>query len=85
MSGEVLGIGYNHYPNSGYKSVHAEIHSATNAINNIIRQTGRNRILKAPIPVNIIVVTTNGRNSRPCRNCIHDLDVNPYINVNKVF
>lgn len=84
-SGNILGIGYNHYPNSGWNSVHAEIHSATNAINNIIRKEGRDRLAKSPLAVNIIVVRTNGGNSRPCHNCIHQLAENPYINVQKVF
>lgn len=84
-SGNILGIGYNHYPNSGWHSVHAEIHSATNAINNIIRKEGRDRLTKSPLAVNIIVVRTNGGNSRPCHNCIHQLADNPYINVQKVF
>ena len=84
-SGNILGIGYNHYPNSSYHSVHAEIHSVTNAINNIIRKEGRDRLTKSPLAVNIIVVRTNGGNSRPCNNCIHQLADNPYINVQKVF
>lgn len=84
-SGSILGIGYNHYPNGGYHSVHAEIHSVTNAINNVIRKDGRDRLTKSPLSVNIIVVRTNGGNSRPCHNCIHQLAENPYINVQKVF
>jgi deoxycytidylate deaminase len=84
-SGSILGIGYNHYPNGSYHSVHAEIHSVTNAINNVIRKEGRDRLVKSPLSVNIIVVRTNGGNSRPCNNCIHQLADNPYINVQKVF
>ena len=84
-SGSILGIGYNHYPNSGYHSVHAEIHSVTNAINNIIRKEGRARLAKSPLSVNIVVVRTTGGNSRPCHNCIHQLAENPYINVQKVY
>ena len=84
-SGSILGIGYNHYPNGGYHSVHAEIHSVTNAINNIIRKEGRDRLSKSPISVNIVVVRTTGGNSRPCHNCIHQLAENPYINVQKVY
>lgn len=84
-SGSILGIGYNHYPNSGYHSVHAEIHSVTNTINNIIRKEGRARLVKSPLPVNIVVVRANGSNSRPCHNCIHQLAENQYINVQKVY
>lgn len=84
-SGSILGIGYNHYPNNGWNSVHAEIHSVTNTINNIIRKEGRTRLVKSPLSVNIIVVRSNGSNSRPCHNCIHQLAENPYINVQKVY
>lgn len=84
-SGNVLGIGYNHYPNSHVNSIHAEIHSVINAINNIVRKDGRTRISKSPMPVNILVIRTNGGNSRPCQNCIHKLADNPYINVQKVY
>lgn len=84
-SGSILGIGYNHYPNSGYHSVHAEIHSVTNTISNIIRKEGRARLVKSPLPVNIVVVRANGSNSRPCHNCIHQLAENQYINVQKVY
>jgi hypothetical protein len=84
-SGSILGIGYNHYPNSGYHSVHAEIHSVTNTISNIIRKEGRDRLAKSPLSVNIVVVRANGGNSRPCHNCIHQLAENPYINIQKVY
>jgi deoxycytidylate deaminase len=84
-SGSILGIGYNHYPNNGWNSVHAEIHSVTNTISNIIRKEGRSRIVKSPLSVNVIVVRSNGSNSRPCHNCIHQLAENPYINVQKVY
>ncbi len=84
-SGSILGMGYNHYPNNGWTSVHAEIHSVTNTINNIIRKEGRDRLTKSPMSVNIIVVRTNGSNSRPCHNCIHKLADNPFINVQKVY
>lgn len=86
-SGNILGIGYNHYPvtYNGHNSIHAEIHSVTNAINNIIRKEGRVKLAKSPLAVNIVVVRANGSNSRPCHDCIHQLAENPYINVQKVY
>ena len=84
-NGCVLGTGNNYMLNGIPISNHAEPVALRKALQNIIRKKGRNRCLKGRKKVIIYVVRDNGRNSRPCNDCItnHICD-NPYFNIKKV-
>lgn len=85
--GNVLGVGYNHWYSTRIGMMkHAEQHGFENALNNIIRKEGRDRLMKGPMNVDILVVRDTGSNSRPCNNCITEhITGNKYFNVRNVF
>ena len=71
------GIGYNHYPSNshGFKgTIHAEI----DAFQRNYTKIGRKK-------VSILVVRTNGGNSRPCSNCIRNMVDNSQMRVKRVY
>lgn len=85
--GNVLGVGYNHcYAHSINLTKHAEHHGLENAMNNIIRKEGRDRLMKGPMSVDILVIRDTGSNSRPCNNCItKHIAGHKYFNVRNIF
>lgn len=85
--GNVLGVGYNHcYANNINLTKHAEHHGLENAMNNIIRKEGRDRLMKGSICVDILVMRDTGSNSRPCNNCItNHISGHKYFNVRNIY
>lgn len=79
-SGNILGIGYNHL--RGWKSTHAEMDAFGNAVRHISTIDG---ITKSRPSADVVVIRTNGGNSRPCNNCINDMANNQFINIQKVY
>lgn len=85
--GNVLGIGNNHCINGLLGATrHAEHHALDNATQNVIRKFGRDRLLKGPLKVDLIVARSTGSNSRPCNNCItKHIAGNPYFNIRHIY
>ncbi len=65
LSGAPLAYGYNTYSNGDLTTEHAEA-MAFRKLNCVRKQKG----IRGRLSVNILVVRTNGGNSKPCSNCI---------------
>lgn len=85
--GNVLGVGYNHcYTSPISMAKHAEHHGLENAMHNIIRKNGRDRLMKGSVCVDILVLRDTGSNSRPCNNCItKHIAGHKYFNVRNIY
>ena len=84
-NGRVIATGNNYMHNQIPISIHAEHDAINNAIKRIIRKGDRHKLTKTPMKVDLYVVRDNGRNSRPCNDCItHRINDNPYFNIRKV-
>jgi len=84
-NGHVIATGNNYMHNQIPISIHAEHDAINNAIKRIIRKGDRHKLNKTPMKVDLYVVRDNGRNSRPCNDCItHRINDNPYFNIRKV-
>lgn len=84
-NGHVIATGNNYMHNQIPISIHAEHDVINNAINKIIRKGDRHKLTKTPMKVDLYVVRDNGRNSRPCNDCItNHINDNPYFNIRKV-
>jgi hypothetical protein len=85
--GNILGVGYNHcYAGTIHITKHAEHHGLENAMQNIIRKEGRDRLMKGSVCVDLMVLRDTGSNSRPCNNCItNHIAGNKYFNVRNVY
>ena len=84
-NGRVIATGNNYMHNRIPISIHAEHDAINNAIKHIIRKGERHKLNKTPMKVDLYVVRDNGRNSRPCNDCItHRINNNPYFNIRKV-
>jgi cytidine deaminase len=84
-NGHVIATGNNYMHNQIPISIHAEHDAINNAIKRIIRKGDRHKLNKTPMKVDLYVVRDNGRNSRPCNDCItHRIKDNPYFNIRKV-
>ena len=65
LNGAPLAYGYNTYSNGDMTTEHAEA-MAFRKLNCVRKQKG----IRGRLSVNILVVRTNGGNSKPCSNCI---------------
>lgn len=84
-NGHVIATGNNYMHNQIPISIHAEHDAINNAIKRIIRKGDRHKLTKTPMKVDLYVVRDNGRNSRPCNDCITNrINDNPYFNIRKV-
>lgn len=84
-NGHVIATGNNYMHNQIPISIHAEHDVINNAIKRIIRKGDRHKLTKTPMKVDLYVVRDNGRNSRPCNDCITNrINDNPYFNIRKV-
>jgi len=84
-NGRVIATGNNYMHNQIPISIHAEHDAINNAIKRIIRKGERHKLNKTPMKVDLYVVRDNGRNSRPCNDCITNrINDNPYFNIRKV-
>jgi len=84
-NGRVIATGNNYMHNQIPISIHAEHDAINNAIKRIIRKGDRHKLTKTPMKVDLYVVRDNGRNSRPCNDCITNrINDNPYFNIRKV-
>jgi hypothetical protein len=84
-NGRVIATGNNYMHNQIPISIHAEHDVINNAIKRIIRKGDRHKLNKTPMKLDLYVVRDNGRNSRPCNDCItHHINNNPYFNIRKV-
>lgn len=84
-NGHVIATGNNYMHNQIPISIHAEHDAINNAIKRIIRKGERHKLNKTPMKVDLYVVRDNGRNSRPCNDCITNrINDNPYFNIRKV-
>ena len=84
-NGHVIATGNNYMHNRIPISIHAERDAINNAIKRIMRKGDRNKLIKKPMRLELFVVRDNGRNSRPCNDCITNrINNNPYFNIRKV-
>lgn len=85
QNGHILSTGNNYMLNAIPISIHAEHDAINKAIKSIIRKGDRHKLKKTPMKVNIYVVRDNGRNSRPCNDCITNrIANNPYFNIKNI-
>lgn len=84
-NGHIIATGNNYMHNQIPISIHAEHDVINNAIKRIIRKGDRHKLTKTPMKLDLYVVRDNGRNSRPCNDCITNrINDNPYFNIRRV-
>ena len=81
LNGAPLAYGYNTYSNGDMTTHHAEA-MAFRKLNCVRKQKG----IRGRLSVNILVVRTNGSNSKPCNRCVNYMDgLTGRFNINNIY